>query len=714
MDIIDISSSPESDLNLRAKRRGVTRRRTPAPKVSCDIIEITDSDSDLPQAMRRRSPAIKNKSGPFPSKAGPSRGPATQDAHEAGSSSHNAGKQNRSSRVPPGERPFPLFLPEDDGLDLTNAVPKTDEPHPPHPTPSPPAWPTPALEKVNDVDLIPACLAQVLEIVPDVEPAHAVLLIEQVSEIKKKKGEGAELRNVVEVVLHNLFESGDYPKVDRKGKGRDIGGAGKRAREDEKEGDGSSAKKTKPNSDSPLLDAPDDDIDCGCCFSPYAFNKLIQCPDAHLFCPDCMTSYVGNLLGMGDPNIKCMDQSGCKELFTDGELRRFMAPKLLELYEKVRTRKDIEAAQLDGLEECPYCEYKVVIESVEEKLFRCENKECGAVTCRACKKDNHLPKSCKEVEDDKKIDARHTVEEAMTKALMRNCPKCSKAFIKESGCNKMTCPNCRTLSCYVCRQVITGYDHFGQPPPYTGPKDANKCPLWDPVEQRHNDEVTKARNLAMEAVRLNNPDVSDKDVTVDLPPAPAPGPSNAQQRLAALPIHMPPLVHAAALPMPWGLPVRPVDRYMQHAPRAELARQLIREQRRQNRERIDMQLPHDAGAAARARAPAPAPVPHAPLWGLGGVDPFGVGDFQLRAGLQQPALDALRAQAGVGAAFPGRNVPPLGNEAPNLNAQQVGAVLDPAHAARMHLVFNDRAMRRAEQQLYPRPRCPPRRKHKAR
>lgn len=54
-------------------------------------------------------------------------------------------------------------------------------------------------------------------------------------------------------------------------------------------------------------------------------------------------------------------------------------------------------------------------------------------------------------------------------------------FIKESGvrpldyldlltrlltrvlqCNKMSCPNCMTLSCYVCRKVITGYDHFNE------------------------------------------------------------------------------------------------------------------------------------------------------------------------------------------------------------------------------------------------------------
>lgn len=33
-------------------------------------------------------------------------------------------------------------------------------------------------------------------------------------------------------------------------------------------------------------------------------------------------------------------------------------------------------------------------------------------------------------------------------------------------CNKMTCPNCHTLSCYVCRVAITGYEHFDQVRPF--------------------------------------------------------------------------------------------------------------------------------------------------------------------------------------------------------------------------------------------------------
>lgn len=85
-----------------------------------------------------------------------------------------------------------------------------------------------------------------------------------------------------------------------------------------------------------------------------------------------------------------MDQSGCKLAFPESELGRFLTPQLFTLYQRVKQRKEIEAAGLENLEECPFCEYKVVIENESEKLFRCENTDCGAVSCRECKKPVRL------------------------------------------------------------------------------------------------------------------------------------------------------------------------------------------------------------------------------------------------------------------------------------------------------------------------------------
>ena len=55
-----------------------------------------------------------------------------------------------------------------------------------------------------------AYVAQVLEIIPDVLPAHVFSLLEQYYPNSKDK--------VVETVLHVLFENPDYPKADTKGK----------------------------------------------------------------------------------------------------------------------------------------------------------------------------------------------------------------------------------------------------------------------------------------------------------------------------------------------------------------------------------------------------------------------------------------------------------------------------------------------------------------
>jgi TRIAD3 protein (E3 ubiquitin-protein ligase RNF216) len=37
------------------------------------------------------------------------------------------------------------------------------------------------------------------------------------------------------------------------------------------------------------------------------------------------------------------------------------------------------------------------------------------------------------MEADRKLDKRHAIEDAMTAALVRKCPKCAKPYLKEGG-----------------------------------------------------------------------------------------------------------------------------------------------------------------------------------------------------------------------------------------------------------------------------------------
>ncbi|TFK66613.1 hypothetical protein BDN72DRAFT_140874 [Pluteus cervinus] len=288
-------------------------------------------------------------------------------------------------------------------------------------------------------------------------------------------------------------------------------------------------------------------IECGCCFDEFPFDKMIQCPEAHLFCMSCITQLASTSIvtpmgpaaassssGSAVPALVVCPTIGdtpCNLPFTASELKRALPDTLYQKWERECQRREVDAAEVDGMEECPFCDWRCIMTLAfeEEKLFRCGNDDggCGVVSCRKCQKPDHLPKSCDEVSEDRILDGRHVIEEAMSQALMRNCPKCKKAFIKENGCNKMTCPHCATISCYVCREVIQGYEHFSGHGPGQGR--GNKCPLHDaPTGYNHEAEVERARQDAIREYKRNNPDASIEEINEGIikgpePARPAPG-----------------------------------------------------------------------------------------------------------------------------------------------------------------------------------------------
>jgi hypothetical protein len=134
--------------------------------------------------------------------------------------------------------------------------------------------------------------------------------------------------------------------------------------------------------------------------------------------------------------------------------------------------------------------------------FTCQNPECRRASCLNCHKawvDVHV---CNE---SSLVALRTQVEQAMSMAVKRVCPRCNTSFVKTAGCNKLTCP-CGYKMCYVCRKDIggsgdgpdVGYRHFcehfrpeGDPRKCT---QCNKCNLW---ESENMDEVLrKAREEA--------------------------------------------------------------------------------------------------------------------------------------------------------------------------------------------------------------------------
>ncbi|KAG8281403.1 hypothetical protein J6590_059697 [Homalodisca vitripennis] len=198
-------------------------------------------------------------------------------------------------------------------------------------------------------------------------------------------------------------------------------------------------------------------VECGCCFSSVIFEDCGTCNEGDLFCKSCILKSTEVRIGDGHTTFPCL--SDCGSHFSLNLLQNLLETRAFsKLLQRIQL-DEVRAAEIEGLEMCPFCEF-ATIPPPETNIFTCLNPECLRESCRKCHKDSHIPLRCNEVEDDEQTRARKYIEDEMTKALVRECYKCKKSFIKSDGCNKMTC-SCGAKMCYFCRKPLTkDYKHL--------------------------------------------------------------------------------------------------------------------------------------------------------------------------------------------------------------------------------------------------------------
>ena len=129
----------------------------------------------------------------------------------------------------------------------------------------------------------------------------------------------------------------------------------------------------------------------------------------------------------------------------------------------------------NSLDRLSYSKYK-------PSKFECKSLVCSLPSCISCSKLWKDPHICYE---SAVLSLRTAMEAARTAALKRTCPRCGLSFIKESGCNKLTCV-CGYVICYLCRQHLShgdggeGYGHFCQHFRPTGGRcrECDRCDLY--------------------------------------------------------------------------------------------------------------------------------------------------------------------------------------------------------------------------------------------
>ncbi|KAJ2907314.1 hypothetical protein MKZ38_003170 [Zalerion maritima] len=253
--------------------------------------------------------------------------------------------------------------------------------------------------------------------------------------------------------------------------------------------------------------------DCGCCCVDFPLNRMVHCQaetnNMHWFCKECARRTAETAIGLQKHDFRCMSMDGCEQGFSRDQIEVFLDEKTRIALDRIEMENSLRMSGIENLESCPFCPFAAECCPVEDdREFRCQNEDCQIVSCRLCREETHIPQTCEEAARDKGVSARRKIEEAMSAALIRKCNTCGTPFIKEHGCNKMTCSKCGNRQCYVCGKSCD-YAHFDDPA--RGGQSGN-CPLFDNtvgLEQRHQDEVRLAEEAARAQVQSENPDIGE-------------------------------------------------------------------------------------------------------------------------------------------------------------------------------------------------------------
>ncbi|GAA5869995.1 hypothetical protein JCM8547_001436 [Rhodosporidiobolus lusitaniae] len=205
-------------------------------------------------------------------------------------------------------------------------------------------------------------------------------------------------------------------------------------------------------------------FECPICADEFFRGEpLVVCTEGHLLCTSCAREGSKAAFSNLDPSLSCLAEGDCIGRYSEDETLKFLDTAQLGLLAKIRMEKDLSAIGEEGLLQCPICPYAAVFEDhATLEILDCLNPDCARRTCLKCKHPAHPNVPCALANPNPV----HKLEEEMSAALIRQCGKCKRPFVKQDGCNLITCVGCSAKSCYLCRALLVdGYDHFKQAGP---------------------------------------------------------------------------------------------------------------------------------------------------------------------------------------------------------------------------------------------------------
>uniref|UniRef100_A0A915D799 Uridine 5'-monophosphate synthase n=1 Tax=Ditylenchus dipsaci TaxID=166011 RepID=A0A915D799_9BILA len=258
-------------------------------------------------------------------------------------------------------------------------------------------------------------------------------------------------------------------------------------------------------------------MECTVCLDNFLVEDMVFCDRGastaatHSFCRLCLEQHAKAAtedmpLARGGTGLKCMTFD-CKNPIIFHEIQYFVTSEMAQRLGDRILEESVAQAGLNYLDRCRKCNCGVEMNAPASVVprFRCPN--CKYEFCRSCERQwlGHYGKSCEKMALlEKKEGAMRLLEKRLSEAIVRKCPKCSLAFVKDGGCNMMKC-RCGTTQCYICRENNIHYSHFcshARTPNKGCDKCDKSCTQWeDPsIRDRQTMEAIKRGQQDQQAV----------------------------------------------------------------------------------------------------------------------------------------------------------------------------------------------------------------------
>jgi len=210
-------------------------------------------------------------------------------------------------------------------------------------------------------------------------------------------------------------------------------------------------------------------IYCAICMDTIPAN---DCPTIdpcnHQVCQPCLTNYLefeiisGNVRDIHCPLVvkngqRDQHEKKCTSSLNDAFIKQMVSE---EIFQKFKLFERLKGDPT--LRQCPKCNHIQQGNPKEPKMI-CEKLDCNFKYCYF-HASAHLGSTCKEYQSKNKTVLQQT-KKFVTKECIP-CTFCKAPVIKSSGCNHMTCTQCKGEFCYLCGGLNRGGKHFATHPPW--------------------------------------------------------------------------------------------------------------------------------------------------------------------------------------------------------------------------------------------------------